>query len=286
MEQTNNSTPTDTQQEYKLAQQKRISLMQVGNKDALGNQIIKIFVKSDEFIIYEIETNNLSESLRVIIDTETEKDENGLILNFNKVKAKFIEIKGLLYKVVDDYTLKSRLAHILSLAIKGDIEIANNQFDLLIKEINSEYQKQFMNKFYFTLTAFIFVLINISISIALYFASHSSLITQKSVLIDLIYVLTCGSIGGMFSLSLKLKKINLEKGIPGIIFYAYGIERIIIAMFASFIAYLAILTDFAFSFLKNLPNPIYGLMIIGIVAGFSESFVPNLLLKIEEKQQE
>ena len=123
--------------QYKENQRKRLASYIVGSKDINGEIITKIFARRDEYVIYEIRTKNISDSIKVYIDTETEEDKKGLIDNYNSVLAKYTEIKGLLYKVVDDTSLKGRIGHILSNAISGNVADANIQFDKLKVEIDN-----------------------------------------------------------------------------------------------------------------------------------------------------
>jgi len=66
-------------------------------------------------------------------------------------------------------------------------------------------------------------------------------------------------------------------------FNIYAIERIFISIFASVIVYCAIRSNLAFGFVEKLPNPVVGYILFSIVAGFSETLVPNLLIKLESK---
>lgn len=108
--------------------------------------------------------------------------------------------------------------------------------------------------------------------------------TSLSHLRNLIFVIAGGSIGGFFSISLGINKIICEKDVANWLYILYGVERIIIATSASTIVYFAIQADLVFSITKKLPQPLIGFIFFAIVAGFSETFVPNLLIKIEKEK--
>lgn len=131
-----------TPEEYKIKQQERISAFKVGSNDPSGYKIIKIHGRGDEFVVYEIETTELTESIKVWIDTMVEEDFVP-INNYEGVREKFAIVKGLLYKSVDKTTSKSIISHILVSAIHSGPEGANAQFDRLIVQINKEYEDQF-----------------------------------------------------------------------------------------------------------------------------------------------
>ena len=74
------------------------------------------------------------------------KNDKILINLITAVRVNFLKIKGLLYKVNDDTSIKSRIAHIISHALSGKADEANKQFDELIVEINKEYGEQFNHR--------------------------------------------------------------------------------------------------------------------------------------------
>ena len=111
----NQTQPTEEERKkYKEQQKQDLAKYKIGEKDSNGYTITKIFGRGDEYVVYEIDTKDLVDSLKVWINTQIE--ENTVpIDNYNKVRAKFSEVKGLLYKVVDKTTTKTIIAQILSL---------------------------------------------------------------------------------------------------------------------------------------------------------------------------
>jgi hypothetical protein len=138
-------TPEEKAEQYKAGQIKRMNSFKIGERDNLGYTITKIFGKGDEYVVYEIETKDIVDSLKLYIDTLKEVDPIP-IENANAVEAKFKEVKGLLYKVIDKTSTKAVISHILIQAICGKPVEANRQFIELITQINKEYNEQFKNR--------------------------------------------------------------------------------------------------------------------------------------------
>ncbi|WP_271765467.1 hypothetical protein [Aquimarina algiphila] len=270
-----------TKEEYKEAQIARMVSHQVGSKDRIGNTITKIFSKGSEYVVYEIKTNDLSDSIKLSIDTIIEDDTEPLE-RFYKVREKFTKLKGLLYKVTDDTSIKARIGHILSHAITGNPEEAKTQFDSLIDEIETEYKNQYKHRIKYLVTTVVFLVLEIILSIVIY----SNNLFQELVHIRyLIYISTAASIGGFISITRRLKQMNFEKDVHPLIYIFYSLERMIIALMAGVVIYFAIQSDLIFGIVKNLEKPIYGYIVFGVVAGFSETLIPNLLINLESKKE-
>ncbi len=267
---------------YKEDQQKRMATYTVGKKDSSGNEILSIYIHSDEFVIYEIKTTNLTESLKVKIDTELEDDPNGIIKNYTQIRPFFTEFKGVIYKIQNYSSYKSIAAHLISHALYGSPEDASAKFSKLIEEVNSQYAEQFKYRLYYLITALSFVLFNILASIVIYLTHALDSFLQ---LRNLIFCAAGGSIGGFISLSRKLKEMIFEKDVKRYMFIAYAVERIFISMFAAIVAYFAIESNLILGVVKQLKQNIFAYIVFAVAAGFSETLIPNLLIRFEEKQK-
>jgi hypothetical protein len=272
---------TEEQLKYKTEQRERMKSYIVGSKDSSGNTISKVFSKGDEYIIYEIATKNLSDSIKVLIDTEIE-DNKIPIENFSSVREKFTKIKGLLYKVVDDTSIKARIGHILTHAINGKPDEANNQFDDLIQEIESEYSNQSKHRINYLLTTLFLLLVSLSISALVY---YNNLLLDKQILRELIYISSFALIGGFISISRKLKSTIFQKDIKKQLYVYYAIERMTIACIAGLVLYFAMKSNLVFGIVQELEKPIFGYLVFAAVAGFSETLIPNILIKLEDENK-
>jgi hypothetical protein len=272
---------TTEEKKYKEDQQKRMDFYMVGKKTPSGEMITKILSRGDEYVIYEIQTKTPSDSIKMQIDTIAETDQKPLE-RFNEVRVNFSKIKGLLYKVYDDSSLKVRIAHILSHALSGKTTEANTQFNDLIKEINTEYSNQFKHRLRYLITIIMITIGLISLSINIYYYKRYADMTQVR---TLVYILTGGSIGGFLSVSRRLRKTVFEKDVNKYLYIIYGFERMFISMLGALIIYFAIESNLAFGIVNELNKPIYGLVLFAIVAGFSETLIPNLLIRLEKDEK-
>ena len=268
-----------TPEEYKLEQQKRASAFKVGSKDQSGYTIKKIYARGDEYVIYEIETSDIVDSLKVWIDTIIENN-NVPIDYFVGIRENFTKAKNLLYKCVDKSATKAILADIVATAIESGPASANTQIAGLIQEINSEYEEQFKNRMRLLMSSLFIAAIFFCISLYTYL---NKILVDYDHLRNLIFVAAGGSVGGFFSISIGINKIVSEKDVTKWLYFLYGAERIIISILAAGISYFAIQADLIFGLTKNLSNPIIVFIFFSILAGFSETLVPNILTKIEKE---
>ncbi len=270
---------TEEQKKYKEEQRRRMSNYKVGGKDLSGNTITKVFSFADEYMVYEIQTKELADSIKVLIDSELEDDKQ-LGDRLNDIRANFSKLKGLLYKVNDDTSVKTRIAHIISHALNGKAEEANTQFNSLIVEINNEYSCQFNHRLRYLITILIFTFISISFSIYVY---SNKLFFDVWEVRQLIFIATAGSIGSFLSVSRRLKDTVFEKDVNKYLYIAYGAERVFISVFGAVVLYFAMRSNLIFGIVNELAKPIYGYIVFSVVAGFSETLVPNLLIKLEQE---
>lgn len=266
-------------QNYEEEQKKRMASYVNGGCDSLGNTIAYIYSKGDEYVIYGVKSCSPAESIKVWIDERHENDHSKED-NFCQVREKFAKLKGVLYKVRDDVSIKYRIAHILSHAIGGKVEEANKQFDELMQEIEDEYAGLFRHRLYYLLSALGVVFLCIFFSIVVY---HWKLFSDSE-FVTLTYVCTMAAIGGFISISRRMKKIEFEKGVKDWLFIMYGSERIFIAVAGGVISYLAIKSNLIGGIVQELPKPVFGYMFFATLSGFSETFIPNLLIRVESKE--
>lgn len=266
---------------YKKEQQQRIQSIVVGARDYTGNTITKVFSRSDEYAIYEIKTPTIADSIKVIIDSIKEDDET-LTRRFDEVRVSFSKIKGFLYKVNDDTSVKTRIAHIIAHALCGQTAVANNEFDKLIEEINLFYREQFNNRLRYLVTILFTTFLLIGYSIYVY---TQRIAVDLPLVRSMIFVVTAGSIGGVLSVSRRLKRTLFEKDVHWALYIIYGFERTFIAISGAVILFFAMKSNLAFGTTNEFSHPTMGYVVFSIVAGFSETLIPNLLVKLESENK-
>lgn len=268
----------ETAEHYKEKQQSRLAAFKVNSPDPSGNKITRVFGRGDEYVVYEIESRDLADSIKVNIDTTTEEDDSGIIKRYNQIRIKFVETKAFLYKAVDKSAIKSVIAQILIHGMLEDPATANQEFESLKERIDTEYSEQFSNKMRLLFSSLLLTLCAIGLSIWTY---YGHLYQEHTHIRYLIYVCCAGSVGGFFSISIGMRKLVCEKEVKNYLYIAYGLERIVIAILAATIVYFIIRTELFFGNINTLAQPLVGYIVLGFVAGFSETLIPNLLTKIE-----
>lgn len=101
----------------------------------------------------------------------------------------------------------------------------------------------------------------------------------------LVFVVTAGSIGGFLSISRRLRSTVFEKDVNPSLYIIYGIERVFISIFGAIVTYFAIRSNIIFGMVKDLPEPVTGYIVFSVLAGFSETFISNLLIKLESEKK-
>lgn len=91
-----------------------------GADDMSGNKVVNVLAKHNEYVIYEIETKDINNRIKVFIDGHTDQSEEKIQKRFNDVKQKYIEAKGMLSKSSNFEMMKHRVAHTLSTALNSD----------------------------------------------------------------------------------------------------------------------------------------------------------------------
>jgi membrane-associated HD superfamily phosphohydrolase len=176
-----------------------------------------------------------------------------------KEKRKFVDQIGLAYTE----------------AIEGNIENAKKICDKVIQRI--ELYKSNIGRFYYLLSCLSVVGIALIIS---YFLKRYAFIPE---IIPHFYMMTYASIGGFLSVARDIKKIQIESSEFGWFQFFYGGIRILTAMLSGLIVYILIQSDLVLPMLNDGDNS-YTIAIIAFLSGFSETFLPNLLKQIDNKE--
>ncbi|MBY6929901.1 hypothetical protein [Clostridium botulinum] len=101
--------------------------------------------------------------------------------------------------------------------------------------------------------------------------------------IKYIKISTFGSFGGYIALNVKLKDVKFEVSESTVSYIIVSIYKLVFAMISSIISYFFIESDIILSVLKNNSSDnIYLIYTIATLAGFSESFLPNIFKNIEK----
>ncbi|WP_406826864.1 hypothetical protein [Pedobacter sp. KACC 23697] len=278
----NEQIKDEKEEARRIYQEKRkvaMEMIKVGQND--GNyEITKVFIEASEYFVYEIDTVNIAESIRTYIHTEEDEDLNKIMDKYNSIRNCIADAKRDMYKALDPVVYKGRVAHLISQALSGGVTEAQKQFGILIDEVNKEYRHQFLSRIIYLVSALSIVILGLVISFFVYIDK----ITIVKNLEQFIYIATAGAVGGFISISRRLREMVFARALPRYIFVIYAMERVFISVAGALAVFFIVKSNLALGFLnvKN-QNPLYGYIVFSIVAGFSESFLPNLLIKLENK---
>ena len=270
---------------YKREQRDRLKALTIGNKDNSGNTIKKIYSRGDEYVIYDIADGDESESFRVMIDTEIESDPNGLIARFESIKEELTDFRSILHKGVHDKSIKHRAANAVSTAIRGDVDAAKKIFQRISDQVNAEYKSILLGRILYLSGGFGLVCLLSCASIGLYLLRDSEFVKYISTLREIIYAVTFAGFGGLLSISINLNSITFERELQSYSYFIYGLQRIIFSGLGGLFTFVAIKSGLALSFILKAESPLFAMLAICVVSGFSETLIPNTLRNLESKRQ-
>ena len=101
-------------------------------------------------------------------------------------------------------------------------------------------------------------------------------------------VMVFAAMGGIMSVAIGLRKLDLNPLDNQLVNYLYGVLRIIIAMIAGVVMLFLIESGVALAFLKDVKDVPYGYgyLVASFLAGFSEMVVPNIIRKMDKQAGE
>jgi hypothetical protein len=229
-----------------------------------GEVISKLYATKHDYLIFEGDNSG-----EVTVAT----DIKDLITRVSEISPKISVITEYLISKREKRKFVDQIGLAYAEAIEGNIDNAQKICDKLINRI--EIYKCNIGRFYYLLSCLSIVLVNIVLS---FFLKKFKFIPE---IIPHFFIMTYASIGGFLSVAKDIKKIQIDSSDFGWFQYFYGTVRILISMFSGLVIYVLIRSELIFPELNKQGN-IFVICILGVVAGFSESFIPNLLKKIEK----
>ena len=248
----------------------------IGGNDPSGNVVTNVLARSNEYVIYEIEDEDVNNRIKVLVDGLTDESEKCIAARFNTVKQKYIEAKGLLGKSSNYGMMKHRIAHTLSSCLSTDDVDGIEEFSELISTITKEHEEMVTNRAIY--------LAPCVIATTLLFSACICFINERISVTPLWLILTsllAASLGGSISILAKAKMLNFEEFKTKKHYFLLGVERIFLSFVAGAIVFVAIKSGVLFpSFMSE---SYWAIMMIIVVSGFSESFVPGILDKVNKE---
>jgi hypothetical protein len=94
-------------------------------------------------------------------------------------------------------------------------------------------------------------------------------------------VAACGGLEGFLSVAIGIRRVEIDPDAHWVVNGLAGALRIVIAVIGSIFVYFAIASELILGNL-SLENSTAGIFAISIAAGFSETFVPNVLQQVTQ----
>jgi hypothetical protein len=242
----------------------------IGDKDPNGEIITNIYSVSEKYFLYEIK-------------------KNGLVNRIIKEKLcdakKINEISSLLAQFTTYLTNRRdrrNNAQIVANAIGNSLD---DNIDYSVKYLQGqigikEKERQTKNRLSYLLTCLIIVILNTIISLVLNAFEIDNVIYKHTCF--LFTIATFGSFGGFISVSFKVHKLDVEIFNNSNLQIWIGLSRIFIAMISSLIVFALIKSNIVFGFIADLDNKYIYYSMAGL-SGFSEYFIPNMLMLLGKK---
>lgn len=228
-----------------------------------GEIINSIFSSTERYLIFE---GNNSGTVTVATN------DPDLRANCSKISSKISLITGYLVTKAEMRKFVDRIGLAYSEAIESNFEIANEICDTMIKDII--LLKKNKGRFSYLATCLMFVIFFVILS---YLQSKFSI---EPLFDPYLTIMVFSAIGGFFSVALNINKIEIDIDDFSLFHFFNGGLRILISILAGVIIYVLIKSELIIPSLINEQNN-HVFYLLAVLAGFSESYIPNLLKKIE-----
>lgn len=256
----------------------RIQKIRVGEIDPTGVKIVNVLATNNEFAIYEIDHPDVNSKLKVLIDGLTDESEGIIQDRFNVVKQKYIEAKGLLSRSANYGMMKQRIAHTLATCLNSKIMNGSDEFSKLISTIKSEHESLVINRCLYLIPCLFSVILFFLIS--LFLAVNKDASSQEWIIGWQVFTsLLAASLGGGLSMLITARSLNFEEFTSKNHYLIIGLERLLLSCMAGAIAFIAIKSEIAFPTFAKANH--WSFMAVLVLSGFSESFIPSILGKIQ-----
>lgn len=268
-------------EKYEEERKEGFSRIAIGGTSPNGKKIYDVYARGNEYVIYAIDPDRTINGMRTLIAASDPVDESPRD-NFQAVKAEFDQLKEVSYKS-DNPSYTTRVAQALSLAICGKPDEAKTILTGIIDSINRQYRERVIGKLVYVLGTLSVALVICSIGMYLYICQPEFFVNDRKPLYEVIMVCSFATLGGIVSVTRNISSINIDKGLGYLPYFVYGTSRNIFSILGGVFIYLVIKSNLLLGFINTLDNSLYALLAFGFVAGFSETLVPNVLKKLEDK---
>lgn len=265
-------------EDYLKKQEEYMKKFVVNGNDSSGRQIDKIYFKCDEYVAYEAKDHRGVSAMHIATRGKTPDRDKEIDKRFAKIGPIYQKSVSMLYKSWNPNEAKLRLAQTIYSNLLYEEAGKKDDFEEFITYLDAGHKKVGDNKIVFALTHFILAILTF-ILVGITFSYYNICFIDKNIS----WCIVGGVIGGYLMTTIGTSKLLFtpEDAIFRYIFYAF--ERNVISIFLGITAFLLSKSGLVLSFFTNVEAPnIYMIMLLGIISGYFNAFIPSLLFNAKE----
>ena len=243
-------------------------ILKIGDQDDFGHRVTNTYYSTGTYQIYEIDDESVS--------CQGTIDVLGATPELRKSIARYGEYSSLLASERDRQIFNSRAAYAMSVILGGSPNDGVQALNSLIDDTDQSLQRK--AKFGYIFGGLLMMMLSLTLVGAFYAFGWIG-----DTLLPYWLSAAVASMGGVMSISIGIKSIDIDYKEPYWRNWFYGALRITIALISGVAANLLVESKFVFAFLKDLSNPT-GYLVAAFFSGFSEMFIPNVLTQLNNQQ--
>lgn len=251
-----------------MSTSKKPNDFKIDDLDNDGNIVERIYLKSQEYVVYR--TQN---AIRIDMDDDGPNTET-YMTEHQKLGVMLARIYSWLpEKLSWSEPINRQIARAIAVNVKG------NHDDAITMLTHAEERiinlKTILGKLIYTTSSFAIAFIALVFLIFFheYGASDYALYSG---------IVFCGALGGFLSVSIGYSSLRIDIDANTATNCMIGASRILIAISAALFLYFAIASGILLSFIGKM-NSNEGIFFISMIAGFSEMLVPSIMSNLTEK---
>jgi hypothetical protein len=254
---------------------KKFQNYKMGEKDHQGRTISTIFLQKSDCIIYEAKDESAGKAIS-IGDITWSTTNPQLVQCLSALDAQTMPV----------YMLAKGNPRFMRMAINAHgsalFLCATDKSESAVKVLEDARNKltglkSLEGRLHYLLSCMVLLVICVAVTIGLVAAGN-----VPPGILFYFFIVTCGSLGGFLSVSLNLRKLDIDPEAPRSINIISGTSRILIGMIGAVLVYFLIKANILLGLISQ-ANSEYAILAACIVAGFSETLVPNILRKMEQQ---
>lgn len=257
---------------------KGVMAIRVGEKDDSGDAVVGILYRENEFVIYEIASEDVNRVLALLVDGYDDASEKVIVDRLLAVQPKFIEAKALLGGLPNFGLMKNRVAHTLAMALRSDEARGRKEFDTLLRDIRKERTNALCKRLAYIAPSA--VMMGVGVWLGCSFEAWPVARGTDNWPSVLRMVAIAASIGGGLSAAVRVKGENLEE--LNVLWYAvFGAERVILSFLTALIAFILVQAGVLLG--PPAGESPWALLLVLVLAAFSEVLIPSILRGLESQ---